>query len=467
MSEFERDSNRNRATSDPGRARKRKLQRQNGSDTTTSVKPATNSRKALRQRSTSKNGPTIRERLVSAQIKMSSASFPSIQGKLSSKLGLGSHESKGKASAGNMSVHGSEMPARSSRRQMESRRSEALYKATPRTETQRIVNTEGGFQPRKSRRSYEARSEATPPVMVRGGMGGMAFGRSASSKLNKHRSPKRRFDVPLKVTGAEVRLPSLPFLHLGWRVISLLLVLMMSASLILVWKAPVFQVGAIDAKGLQRLTVSDLSVVMGSVGKSVFTLNPDLLSETLQQAFPELAKVSVRVNLPASVKVVATEREPVISWTQDGVETWVDAQGISFPPRGEAQAPLVKVEGHGKPPSIASIASAGEQLPLPEGMSSPSTPNNPTLRLSSELVSSILALGAKMPADTTLVYDSEHGLGWNDPNGWEVFFGEEDQDMEMKLTVYQALVERLQNEGIQPALISVEYVHAPYYRMER
>jgi cell division protein FtsQ len=98
---------------------------------------------------------------------------------------------------------------------------------------------------------------------------------------------------------------------------------------------------------------------------------------------------------------------------------------------------------------------------------SPSTPNNPTLRLTPELVDSIIALGAKMPAETILVFDSEHGLGWNDPHGWEVFFGAEDQDMEMKLIVYQALVERLQNEGIQPALISVEYVHAPYYRMER
>ncbi len=73
-----------------------------------------------------------------------------------------------------------------------------------------------------------------------------------------------------------------------------------------------------------------------------------------------------------------------------------------------------------------------------------------------------------MPEGTVLVFDSEHGLGWNDPNGgWDVFFGNEDEDMDMKLAVYQALVERLKTEGIQPALISVEYVHAPYYRMER
>jgi hypothetical protein len=37
----------------------------------------------------------------------------------------------------------------------------------------------------------------------------------------------------------------------------------------------------------------------------------------------------------------------------------------------------------------------------------------------------------------------------------------------MKMAVYQALVDQLKSEGIQPALISVEYVHAPYYRMER
>jgi cell division protein FtsQ len=107
------------------------------------------------------------------------------------------------------------------------------------------------------------------------------------------------------------------------------------------------------------------------------------------------------------------------------------------------------------------------QPTLLEELTSPSTPNKPSLKLTSDLVSSILALGAKMPADTTLVYDSEHGLGWNDPNGWEVFFGDEDKDMEMKVIVYQALVERLQSEGIQPVMISVEYVHAPYYRVQR
>jgi hypothetical protein len=127
----------------------------------------------------------------------------------------------------------------------------------------------------------------------------------------------------------------------------------------------------------------------------------------------------------------------------------------------------VKVEGHGIPPGYKSTSSTSDLQNLPSGTISATTTVIPTISLSPNLVSAIIALGAKMPADTLLVYDSEHGLGWNDPNGWEAYFGAEDQDMEMKLSVYEALVDRLQSEGIQPELISVEYVHAPYYRMER
>jgi hypothetical protein len=319
---------------------------------------------------------------------------------------------------------------------------------------------------RKNRRSIWARSETVPPVMVRGGMGGMAFGRVATSRLHKQKAPRRRFDVPLKMQGAEVRLPSIPFIHFGWRAVSLLLVLMMSASLFLIWKAPVFQIKAVEAEGLKRLTVADLNTVMGTFGASIFSINPQGLEEILQQAFPELEKISVRVNLPANIKVAVVEREPLIAWTQDGSEVWVDEQGVAFP-ESNPESSLVRVEGRGTPSGFTSSPSTNDLQNLPTGLPYPTTSTVPNISLSPKLVSAIVALGAKMPADTLLVYDSEHGLGWNDPNGWEVFFGQEDQDMEMKLRVYESLVDHLQSEGIQPELISVEYVHAPYYRMER
>jgi len=466
MTELERDVNQYRSLLDPGRARKRKIKRESGTGISDQVKPGSSHRRS-EQRASSRSAPSIRERLVATKVKLPDVSFPLIQRKLSSKLeSISDHGSNSRSSDKIASFYNKVTP-RSAQRKAEPRHTNSFYAASQRIETQRIGKTKGNTIPRTNRRVFDARAGSAPPVLVRGGMSGMAFGRVASSRLHKQRSPKRRIDVPLNVTGAELRLPSLPIINLGWRAASLLIVLMMITCLFLIWKAPVFQVNTVEAKGLQRLTVGDLNAVLGTSGKSVFTINPGALDKNLHQAFPEFSKISIKVGLPASVKVLVTEREPVIAWVQDETESWVDLEGISFPPRGTPTKVLVRVEGHGTPPSITPAISQDNAENPPGSIPAAATSTTRTLRLSPELVSAILALSAKMPVDTLLVYDSVHGLGWNDPKGWEVFFGAEDKDTEMKLAVYQALVERLQNEGIQPALISVEYVHAPYYRTER
>ena len=462
MSEVEKEKKLG-LSKDLGRARTRKMKRE-GKSAVSSTPASASGQKSARRRTTLVDSASLREHLVNTKVKIPNLDFVDVPARIGAKLTSTSKKPIKKErtvadKAGN--------PATAySKPRREARAPESLYKSTAHAETQRKTASDDGHLPRKNRRIYESRSESAPPVMVRGGVGGMAFGRTASAKANK-KAPKRRIDVPLHVTGAEVRLPSVPLLHIGWRAVSFLMVLMMTACLVLIWKAPVFQVHGVQAEGLERLTMSDLNAVARAAGKSVFTIDPKAVDEALHQAFPELSKISVKVNLPATVKVVVTERVPVIDWTQDGNEMWVDADGYSFPVRGAISTTLVKVEGHGTPPTIAidensdtEQADLAIQVPI-------STTVVPTYRFSPDLVSAVLALGTKMPPDTLLVYDSEHGLGWNDPQGWEVFFGAEDQDMEMKLAVYQSLVERLQSQGIQPALISVEYVHAPYYRMER
>lgn len=445
-------------------APQRKLKRQHGMD---AASPADENhiRHQPSRRASRRSGASIRERLAANHINLPTDTIHSLQGKLSSTLGQVAQQLSFDQSSQNEAGDAFSSPPR--RRRSDSNKKENVYQATARAQTKRKTSLDQPHLPRKNRRLYDARSEADPPVMVRGGMGGMAFGRVASSRLHKHRTPKRRFDVPLSVPGAEVRLPSLPLVNLGWKSISLIMVVLMVISLFMMWKSPVFQVKTVQAKGLQRLTVADLNAVLGTTGQSVFGLDPQVLKLNLQQAFPELAQVSVRVNLPSSIAVAAIERDPVISWIQDGRESWVDAEGVSFPPRGTPTSALVKVEGYGTLPGPTTDASVDTTQYLPPGMPFSTAAVLPTFKISTDLVTAILELGKKMPADTLLVYDSEHGLGWNDPNGWEVFFGTEDQDMEMKLAVYQALVAHLQSEGIQPALISVEYVHAPYYRMER
>ena len=67
----------------------------------------------------------------------------------------------------------------------------------------------------------------------------------------------------------------------------------------------------------------------------------------------------------------------------------------------------------------------------------------------------------------TIRFDPTHGIGWQDPAGWIVYFGLDGSDMLQKLQMYDAIVKDLQSRNVTPEFISVEFLHAPYYRMER
>jgi hypothetical protein len=122
--------------------------------------------------------------------------------------------------------------------------------------------------------------------------------------------------------------------------------------------------------------------------------------------------------------------------------------GNAFPPLGDA-GKLIVVEATNDPPKIEKTSPMDLRF------------------ISPEMVSVIARMAMKAPKNTSLLYDSEHGLGWKDAFGVQVYFGTNMRDMDQKLLVYQALAARLQKDGIQPNLISVEYLHAPYYRLER
>jgi cell division protein FtsQ len=320
---------------------------------------------------------------------------------------------------------------------------------------------------RRQRHTINSSQGKMPPVLVRGRMPDMA------ARRTKQSLPRRRYDVALAVPGAELQLPSLPMVQVGWRALSGMLAVMMIACLFLLWKSPAFQVSTVEAEGLQRLSVADLNAVMDVLGNSIFSLDPPVLEQALSRYFPELADISVNIGLPAQVSIKVTERQPVLSWYQDAREVWVDAEGVAFTPRGNP-GELVRVQGSGDAPeAIAGVVvpSAGS---LPEGAIyvPPTTVDvsgklDEPSRLSVDLVQAILTLGSQVPTDTQLVYDSQYGLGWEDPLGWEVYFGLQTSDMEQRLVVYQGVVNYLTDHGLQPELVSVEFIHAPYYRMER
>jgi hypothetical protein len=82
-------------------------------------------------------------------------------------------------------------------------------------------------------------------------------------------------------------------------------------------------------------------------------------------------------------------------------------------------------------------------------------------------VQALKGLAGHVPQDTPILYDKSLGFGWNDPRGWRVYFGTSANDVELKMRVYESMVNSLTQRGIRPALINVMYPTAPYYRMTK
>jgi len=307
---------------------------------------------------------------------------------------------------------------------------------------------------KKSSTGRDTHARGLPPVMVRGG--GYSPAKTRKPKRRK-KNVRRRFDVALATPGVEIRLPSVPATRIGWRIVSFVMVVCLVVFLSHLLRSPLYRVQMAEIQGAIRLTSEDINRALNVYNLTIFDLNPQKLEEKLQITFPEIKKVSVQVNLPAEVVVTLDERVPMINWIQDSKTQWVDAEGFAFAPRGVVES-LVSVEANASPPMPIQIDV--DDAPLESFIA-------PKAFMPSDLVAAVLTLGPQVPEGQTIVYDLRHGLGWKDARGWDVYFGMDVADLEEKLSIYTAIVEKVQAGGITPALINVEHVHAPFYRMER
>jgi len=326
-------------------------------------------------------------------------------------------------------------------------------------------------RPRKSnspltvKRGKKYATTTKPPMLMRGSLAG-----SYVTEKPRGKKAKRRYDVALNTPGVEIRLPSLPRIALGWRLLSGLLVVLLGAAVYFAWSSPLFQVESLQVEGLRRLTSEDLNAVADVVGQSIMLVEPARIQKDLLKAFPDLSEVSVDIHIPASVVVKAVERNPVLTWKQGDKVFWIDSAGVVFPKRGD-DGPSVVIKAENLPFSTISTTTQPEaerttgnqddSLPV-ESIAEPAS-----VVIPQELVQAILVMNEEKPDNTPLIYSQEHGLGWKDSRGWQAYFGTNTDELEMKLNVYKAIVKRLRKEGTHPSMISVENVHAPYYRVER
>jgi len=315
---------------------------------------------------------------------------------------------------------------------------------------------------------------APPPVMVRKPLASTASTqpRPAARRQQKiHRLHNFRLNP---AQGAEISLPALPRISLNWRFVSSALAFLLGFTLYQLWNSPGYRVDAAQVSDLQYVTSSDINMALGIVGQPIFTIDPPQIQADLLAAFPELTAAEVQVEFPNTVAITVTGRLPVMVWQQDGKSYLVDKDGWTFPVRHEtATGNLPVVEATGKPPGVTLpdrpetsiqdlIDSKVTGKPLPTALA----PTQANLLLSTSMVKSILLVADQAPAGARLIYDPAHGLGWKDRRGWDVYLGNE-QEIEIKLSIYRSILDSLKGSENRPVMISVEYVHAPYYRLEQ
>ena len=278
-------------------------------------------------------------------------------------------------------------------------------------------------------------SRRTPPVLSRSEIG------MNTAVLDNRSIPRRRVDVPLASPGAEIRLPAVPTVSNKWRLVSGILGVSIFLFLVLVTKAGIFQVNGIQTQGLERFSEGEIKQAINITGSSIFFINPKNIEEDLQHTYPGLSEVDVQVSWPAQVEISLVERNPVMAWNWDGHVRWVDADGVAFEPHDEGLN-VVQVNSAILPPTIK------DRFVDPR------------------IVKTVETLALYIPENTQMVFDAEHGLGWHDSRGWVVYFGLNNDDAAQKMIVYTALVEYLEGKRITPAIINVEFIEAPYFRMD-
>ncbi len=255
--------------------------------------------------------------------------------------------------------------------------------------------------------------------------------------------PKRRVDLPIaKTPGAEIRLPAVPAVHNKWRVLSGFLAVSILAGLILITRSAAFTVSGIEVDGLERYTEGEIAQAINITGSAIFFVNPERVKRDLELTYPGLSEIDVQVGWPANVSISLVERFPVLAWNWDGHVRWVDSNGVAFEPLDEG-IDVVQVNSPVLPPTVQ------DRFVDPR------------------IVDMVSALAPYIPEGTDMIFDQDHGLGWEDARGWIVYFGFNEDDADQKMIVYQSIVDYLAGKRITPRLINIEFIDSPYFRMEQ
>ncbi len=263
----------------------------------------------------------------------------------------------------------------------------------------------------------------------------------APGSLRFQSARSRRFETALAGTWSALALPAIPRLRGNWRMVSVSILLLLTAMLARLLTDERMYVTELNLSGNALVSGEEVFAESGLAPEHkplhIFWVSPAVAQQRIA-AISGIASAEVSVQWPNVVTVVVKEKVPVIKWVEGDKAWWVNAQGEKFKARGEVGGLL--------PITVDDAKDLGEEhaVPFPA-------------------IQGALQLRDLRPNIEMLHYDAQHGLSYQDGRNWRGYFGV-GTNMAQKLAIYETLVDNLLARGIHPSLISVEDVRAPYYR---
>lgn len=287
-------------------------------------------------------------------------------------------------------------------------------------------------------------------------------------------SVSRRVTIPLNKQGAELQLSSLPFFQLSGRGASLVIAILCIGLLVGFTQ---LKVNSIQCEGISEALSIDINSVLALQGSPIFALDPVQLRESLTIAFPELSEVRISIGFPNEVNISAKERTPLFAWAVDDRFYLVDDHLMVYAahPGDTLDSSLTQIQADALPPAASGLQQSSDIIeeiydyvwPDPDDEADETAVlSRSTFMIDAAQVEALETLLLYKPENAAILYSGEHGFGWRDPQGWDAWFGTDMTEIEHKIAVYNAIVEFVVSKRIDPSLISVEYLHAPYFREE-
>ena len=208
---------------------------------------------------------------------------------------------------------------------------------------------------------------------------------------------------------------------------------------------PMFRFNNIVITGMEKISKAEVIYFSGAKGKPVFTINPEQVRTTLLTLYHDIYDAEVTIDFPAEMTIRLTERVPVVEWDFGGDSFWIDKDGMVLS-ESRSQAVTIHVYADSFP-----------------GASSQEDRNLPSY-FSKDVLRTIKTMGSYAPEDKPLYFTYKNGFGWDTEEGWRIFFGKTDTDMDEKLRMERSLTAYFHENEIEPIFVSLEYKDAPYYR---